>query len=127
MSERPTPASRCFLQRFQFNVQGGNIMAKLVVLYKNPADPSAFDDYYFSTHVYLAKKLPGLQRYEVSSGPVKDLQGQSAYHLIATLEFPSSEAVMEALGSPAGKAAARDLANFAQAGVDMLVIETKVV
>ncbi|HXZ08513.1 MAG TPA: EthD family reductase [Paraburkholderia sp.] len=100
-------------------------MAKLVVLYKNPDDPTAFDDYYFSTHVPLARRLPGLQHYEVSCGPVKDLQGQSAYHLIAILEFPSSEAVKAAFDSPAGKAAAGDLAYFAQAGAEMFVIETK--
>lgn len=32
-------------------------MATLVALYTKPVDPAAFDDYYFSTHVPLAKKL----------------------------------------------------------------------
>jgi uncharacterized protein (TIGR02118 family) len=100
-------------------------MARLVVLYKNPSDPVAFDDYYYATHVPLARKLPGLQKYEVSSGPIKDLQGQCAYHLVATLHFPSTDAVMQALESPAGKAAAGDLANFAQAGAELFVFETK--
>ncbi|MFJ1260054.1 EthD family reductase [Cupriavidus sp. CuC1] len=45
-------------------------MAKLVVLYKKPADTAAFDSYYFSTHVPITKKITGLRRYEVSSGPV---------------------------------------------------------
>ena len=31
-------------------------MAKIMALYKNPADTAAFDSYYFSTHVPLAKK-----------------------------------------------------------------------
>jgi uncharacterized protein (TIGR02118 family) len=36
-------------------------MAKIVALYKEPADPAAFDAYYYSTHVPLAKTLPGLR------------------------------------------------------------------
>lgn len=36
-------------------------MAKLVALYRTPADASAFDSYYFSTHAPLAKKIPGLR------------------------------------------------------------------
>ncbi|MDE1179136.1 EthD family reductase [Paraburkholderia sp.] len=100
-------------------------MAKLVVLYKNPSDPNAFDDHYFTTHVQLAKKLPGLERYEVSAGPIKPVGGQSEYYLIATLHFASTDAIAQALNSPAGKAAAADLGNFAQAGAELLMFETK--
>ncbi len=45
-------------------------MAKLLALYKTPADKSAFDAYYASTHMPLAKTLPGLKRHELSVGPV---------------------------------------------------------
>ncbi len=100
-------------------------MAKLVVLYKKPADAAAFDDYYFKTHVPLANKIPGLKRYEVSAGPIASPAGDSPYHLVATLEFDSMGALQQALGSPEGAAAAGDLANFAQAGVEMLMFDTK--
>ncbi len=100
-------------------------MAQLVVLYKTPSDRAAFDAYYSSTHIPLAKKLPGLKKYEVSTGPVKAVQGESPYYLVAILHFASTEAVFEALGSPEGKATARDLANFAQAGVELYAFETK--
>ena len=40
-------------------------MAQLVVLYKTPKSADAFDRYYFATHVPLAKKLPGLKKYDV--------------------------------------------------------------
>ena len=43
---------------------------------------SAFDRYYFQTHVPLAKKIP-LRKYEVSAGPVMTLAGPSQIHLIA--------------------------------------------
>ena len=100
-------------------------MAKLVVLYKKPADAAAFDDYYFNKHVPLAHKIPGLKRYEVNSAPITSPGGTSPYHLIATLEFDSMGALQQALGSSEGTAAAGDLANFAQAGVEMLMFDTK--
>lgn len=100
-------------------------MAKLVALYKKPANAAAFDSYYASTHVPLAKKVPGLRRYEVSSGPVTTAQGESPFHLVAVLSFDSVASIQEALGSPAGAAAAADFANFAQAGVDLLIFDSK--
>lgn len=100
-------------------------MAKLVALYKKPADPVAFDNYYFSTHVPIAKKIAGLRRYEVSAGVVATPQGDSAYHLAAILSFDSMAAIQQALASPQGQAAAGDLANFAHAGVELLVFDSK--
>jgi uncharacterized protein (TIGR02118 family) len=41
---------------------------RVLALYGHPTDPSAFDDYYVSTHAPLAKKLPGLRSYTVSTG-----------------------------------------------------------
>jgi len=75
-------------------------MAKLVALYKKPADVAAFDAYYFSTHVPKAKTIPGLRSYEVSDGPVGSAQGESAYHLVAMLGFDSLAAIQAAFGSP---------------------------
>lgn len=100
-------------------------MAKLLVLYKRPANAKAFDDYYFSKHVPLAKKMPGVRRYDVSTGPVQALGSESPYHLVATLTFDSVAAIQSALGSPEGKAAAGDLANFAQAGADLFTFDEK--
>jgi uncharacterized protein (TIGR02118 family) len=100
-------------------------VAKLVALYKKPVDAAAFDAYYFATHVPLAKKVPGLRRYEVSAGPVAAAQGDSPYHLAAILSFDSADAIQRGMGSPQGQAAAGDLANFAQAGVDLLIFESK--
>lgn len=100
-------------------------MAKLIALYKKPADAAAFDAHYFSTHVPTAKKVPGLRSYEVSTGPVASPQGDSGYHLVAILGFDSLAAIQAALGSPEGQATAADLANFAQAGVELLMFDTK--
>ncbi len=100
-------------------------MAKVIALYKKPADVAAFDRYYTSTHVPTAKKIPGLRRYEVSTGAVGSGQGDSPYHLVAVLSFDSLAAIQTALGTPEGQATAADLANFAQAGVELLMFDTK--
>ena len=98
---------------------------KLLVLYKHPENPEHFQSHYFGIHVPLAKTLPGLVRYEVSAGPVATPQGASQYHLVAELTFDSLAAVGHALASSQGQAVGSDLANFAAAGVDLLVYETR--
>jgi uncharacterized protein (TIGR02118 family) len=95
-------------------------MAKLIALYKKPADAAAFDRYYHATHVPLAKTLPGLRRYEIGT-PV----GDTPLHLVAILSFDSTAAIQAALKSPQGAATAGDLANFAQAGVDLVMFDTR--
>ena len=102
-------------------------MAKLVVLYRKAADPVAFRTHYLGTHVLIAKKMPGLVDYEVSDGPVGAPRGESPYELVATLTFASMDALKQGLGSPEGRAAAADVPNFAQAGVEMLVFDTQTV
>ena len=99
--------------------------AKVIALYNPPQDADAFDKYYFAHHVPLAKKLPGLTRYEVSSGKVTDMSGASPYHLAATLTFNSMHDVQSALASAEGVATAADLRNFAFGGVTLLMFESK--
>ena len=100
-------------------------MAKVIALYKKPADAAAFDKYYFSTHVPIAKAVPGLRKYEVSTGTVAAGQGDSGLHLVAVLTFDSVSAIQAGLETPEGKAVGADLGNFAQAGVDLLIFDTK--
>ena len=100
-------------------------MAKLIALYKKPADAAKFDKYYFATHVPIAKKVPGLRRYEISEGGVSGVGGESPYHLAAILTFDSMADMQKGLTSPEGGETAADLGNFAQAGVDLLMFESK--
>jgi len=100
-------------------------LADLVVLYKTPTDPAAFDKYYFETHVPLAKKLPGLRKYTVSKGPIATPGGPGPLHLIATLSFDSMAAIGAAFASPEGKATAADVPKFATGGVEMNFFETR--
>ncbi|MFN3547776.1 MAG: EthD family reductase [Mesorhizobium sp.] len=99
-------------------------MARMIAMYRKPADPAAFDAYYFGTHVPIAKTIPGLRSYEVNRGGIGTPAGPSDFHLIAILTFEGMADIQAGLGSPEGQAAAADLANFAQAGVDLLFFDT---
>jgi uncharacterized protein (TIGR02118 family) len=100
-------------------------MARLLALYRTPKDPAAFDRYYFATHVPLAKKIPGLRKYDVSSGTALGPEGPSNFHLVAALHFDSLDDIKAGLGSPEGQATAADLGNFADGGVELIFFDTK--
>ena len=102
-------------------------MAKLLAIYQQPADAAAFDAYYFNKHVPLAKTIPGLRSYEVTQGDVMGMAGKHGVYLVAILEFDSLAAIGAAMASPQGQAAAADLANFAPAGVELMLAETRMV
>jgi len=93
-------------------------MARMVVIYKQPADAAAFAKHYFETHVPLAKKLPGLRKYEISSGPVTVVAGAPDAHLIGILHFDD-------LASPEGQVTAADRRIYApdESGVQMFIFD----
>ena len=102
-------------------------MAKLLAIYQQPKDPTAFDRYYFEKHVPLAKTIPGLRSYEVTRGDVMGMTGKHSVYLVAILEFDSMQAIGAAMASPQGQATAADLANFATAGVDVMMGDTAMI
>lgn len=106
---------------------GAKSTAKLVVFYKTPADQKAFEAYYYGTHAPLAAKLPGLRSYIVSSTPIATPDGKPSaiYSFFAELTFDSLAALGDSLKSAQGGIVVGDLKNFAQAGVDITVFETK--
>jgi uncharacterized protein (TIGR02118 family) len=102
-------------------------MAQLVVMYKTPKDTAAFEKHYAEKHIPMAKKLPGLKKYEVSRGPVATPAGPSGYHLVALLHFDSLAAIQGAFGSAEGQAAVADVQSFATGGVDIFMFDTRTV
>ena len=102
-------------------------MARLVVMYATPKDPAAFDKYYFETHVPIAKKIPGLRKYEVSRGCVVSPAGDSGFHRIAVLHFDDMAAIQAAFASAEGQAAVADVQVFAPEPGDaqVLMFETR--
>jgi len=51
--------------------------------------------------------------------------GATNIHLVATLTFDSMQALQAGMGSAEGKAAAGDLPNFADGGVDLYIFDTQ--
>jgi len=92
-------------------------MAQVLVLYNTPADPAAFDSYYFEHACSIANKIPGLRSNDVSHGPVQSIAGGSAPHLVdhadVRLGWPISRGTRV---NQKGQATAADLPNFASGG-----------
>ena len=102
-------------------------MARMVVIYRTPQNVETFDRHYFEIHVPLAKKIPGLRRYEISSGPIATPIGTSDVHLIGILHFDSLAAIEKAFASPEGQAAGADRRLFApdDSGVQMFLFDNR--
>ena len=100
-------------------------MASLVVMYKTPTDPRAFDKYYSETHIPIAQRMPGVLKYEVSKGPVMTTDGPSAYHLVVTFRFDDMAALQQALASAEGHAVVADVQNFATDGMDIYMFDDR--
>lgn len=100
-------------------------MAKLVSLYNHPTDSAAFDEYMRSTHIPLAKEIPGLRSLEISTGGVFTPEGPAPYHAVGVLSFDSMADLQAGLASPQGQAAGGDIANFATGGATILVFESE--
>lgn len=100
------------------------MVAKMIALYKQPADPAVFDDKYFNEHIPLAQKMPGLQLIEISRVSGAPM-GEPAYYLMAELYFDSMDSVKAAMSSPEGKAAGKNIMSFAGDLVTMMFAEVR--
>jgi uncharacterized protein (TIGR02118 family) len=92
---------------------------RLVVSYGQPEDPAAFDTYYRETHAPLAMAQPGLVRLTYGHAQSLDPRQPGPY-LVAELDFDSEEAMGASMASPEGRAAGKDIANFATGGVSFV-------
>jgi uncharacterized protein (TIGR02118 family) len=95
-------------------------MHVLTVAYGHPKDPAAFDAYYQATHSPLAGKIPGLEAFTARHCASLDAS-PAPYYLLAELSFASAETLSAGLSSAEGRAAAADVANFADGGVTMFI------
>jgi uncharacterized protein (TIGR02118 family) len=94
-------------------------MHKLMVLYPEPRDRTAFEDYYTSTHLPLIKQLPEILEWRYSLN-VAAAQDTSPYFAIFEADFPDAEAMGRALASEAGAAVQADVGNYATGGAIVL-------
>lgn len=94
-------------------------MIKLVALFKRPEDVESFDLHYEETHAPLMRKVPGLERMEVTRN-LRAFRGEPDYYLIAEMYFRDKEAFDAAMASEENRAAGKDLMSFAREYVTMV-------
>ena len=97
-------------------------MVRLIALFNTPDDPAAFDAHYRDVHTPIVERYPGLRERRLSRtsppGPMA-----MPFYLMAEMVFDDRAALDAALASDAGRESARDLRNFAGAGVQIFVAE----
>jgi uncharacterized protein (TIGR02118 family) len=95
-------------------------MPRLIALYNTPDDPDAFDAHYRDVHTPIVARYPNLRDMRLSK-PAGVAGRPPPYHLMAEMVFDSEADLDEAIASEAGADSARDLRNFAGAGVTMFI------
>jgi uncharacterized protein (TIGR02118 family) len=97
-------------------------MVRLVALYNQPEDPEAFDAHYRETHAPIIRRYPGLR--DLRMLKADGVAGRpSAFYLMAEMVFDARADLDAAVASEAGVESARDLRNFAQAGVTLFIAD----
>ncbi len=95
-------------------------MARLIALYNQPDDPDIFDAHYRDVHAPMVARYPKLKSLRLTKleGP----GGRPApYYLMAEMIFDNQQDLADAVDSAPSAESARDLRNFAQAGVTVFV------
>ncbi|MFN0156828.1 MAG: EthD family reductase [Bacteroidota bacterium] len=93
-------------------------MIKLIALYRKPADVESFNKHYDEIHTPLVKKYPNLRKLEITritGAPI----GESKFHVMAEMYWDDKDTMDRSLGSPEGRAVAKDLMSFA---ADLVVV-----
>jgi uncharacterized protein (TIGR02118 family) len=97
----------------------------LTVTYPTPKDAGRFRSYYESTHVPLAKQLPGLKScsfaYPAALGP-----GVPPFCIFQAL-FADEAAMMAALQSAIGQKVAADVPNYSPDGATLFHFAVRVI
>ena len=93
-------------------------MSRLIALYKQPADPAAFDQAYFNSHLPLITKVPGLRKTSITRF-TRTLQGDG-YYMMADMFFDDKESLKTGMKSPEMAAAGANLNTFAEGLVTLM-------
>jgi uncharacterized protein (TIGR02118 family) len=97
-------------------------VVRLIALYNQPDDPSAFDAHYREVHAPIVGRYPNLRGVRLNQTAGLGAR-PSAFYLTAEMSFDSRADLDEALASEAGRESGRDLRGFAQAGVTLFVAD----
>ncbi|HYP19123.1 MAG TPA: EthD family reductase [Chloroflexia bacterium] len=99
-------------------------MIKLVALFKRPQDTGEFDAHYADVHAPLMRKVPGLERMEVTRN-LQAFRGEPVYYLGAEMYFRDRESFDAAMSSEENRAAGKDLMGFAREYVTLFYGEVE--
>ena len=106
------------------NLKEAADVAKLVILYGQPEDPSAFEDYYANRHIpYATDHMPnviGAENLRVIESPGAEAP---PYYRVPWLAYASISELHAGIDSHPGRAVLADLENFATGGATILVCE----
>lgn len=95
-------------------------MVRLIALYSHPVDPQAFDAHYRDVHAPIIRRYPKLRSLTLTR--LSGVGGREApFYAMAEMAFDTDGDLREALGSEAAVQSARDLRNFADAGVQLFI------
>jgi uncharacterized protein (TIGR02118 family) len=98
------------------------VSVRLIALYSQPDDPDAFDAHYRDVHTPMIRRYPRIRGIRLTKAD--GVGGRLAtYYLLAEMTFDSRADLDEALASDAGQHSARDLRNFASAGVTLFIVD----
>jgi uncharacterized protein (TIGR02118 family) len=95
-------------------------MPRLIALYSVPDDPEAFDTHYRDVHALIVARYPNLRDVTLTK-PIGVAGRPAPFHLMSEMAFDSEADLDDALMSEAGTESARDLRNFAGAGVTLFI------
>lgn len=100
-------------------------MAKLIILYGQPDDPEAFEDYYARHHLPFAqKRMPGVRDFQLSRVVPREAETPS-YYRMAEMWWEDLVSLRSALNSEGGRSVLADLDNFATGGTTLIVSDTE--
>ncbi len=99
-------------------------MTKLLILYGNPADPAAFEDYYISRHIpYATGHMPNVRAAENMRVLSTSDGGPAPYYRVSQLSYDSVADLRAGITSEDGRSTIADIANFATGGATLLIVE----
>ncbi len=99
-------------------------MASIIVLFGKPQDPQEFDELYWKEHVPMARKMPGLKKFNVHK--VTPPPGREPpYYQVVEMEFESMDELKKATKSPESQESTRHASKIATGGMTFLYTESK--
>jgi uncharacterized protein (TIGR02118 family) len=89
---------------------------KITVLYSQPQNSEEFDKYYYAKHMPMVYAVKEIKKVEIARPGPGSGGSPPPYYLVTELWFESPEIFKSVAATPAWKAIADDVANFAPPG-----------